>query len=634
LSGNPYTVIGVTPPNFSYPQPGIDLYVPVRANETTWNRASGGLSVVAKLRRGVSLEQAQRDLDAVSRALAEEYPGTNAELSAKARWLREELYGGNNIPLMLYTLFGAVAFVLMIACVNVANLLLARATGREREVAVRTAIGANRTRIMRQLLTESMVLAVFGGLAGLVLSIWGTQVLTTIVPQASAMPRDLGIDGRVIGFTTVIVILTGLLFGLAPALHASRADLTTLLGGRSGAHTRRRTRARAMLVVAQVALAAMLLIGGGLMIRSLQSLMSTDPGFEVENLLTVRVQLDASYNEQGKTLNFQQQALQQLQAIPGVQSAGAVDWVPLGGTNNFNDVSFGDRPLDQRENVGTVIVTPGYLETMGIVLERGRTLDPRDLRSSQGVALVNRALVQKYWSDRDPIGQRLLFTWEGGEKPYWRTIVGVVGDVRHGGLDEDQRTEVYVPWAQLPWNSTGMTFVLRTRGDPELLKDAAKKAIWSVDPNQAAYNDYSMRQILRESGSVVLARLMAGTLGLFGLLALLLAAIGLYGVISYGVAQRTYEIGVRAALGATRTDVIKLIVGQGLSLVGVGLVIGVAGAFAAVRVTASMLYGVSAYDRVAFIQAIVALVGVALLATLLPARRAARIDPAVALRSE
>jgi putative ABC transport system permease protein len=394
------------------------------------------------------------------------------------------------------------------------------------------------------------------------------------------------------------------------------------------------TRARATLVVAQVALAAMLLVTAGLMIRSLQTLMGRDPGFTVDNLLTMRVQLDAAYNEQAKSLRFQQQALENLRALPGVLNAGAVDWLPLDGTNNFNDVSFGDRPIEQRENVGTVIVTPGYLEAMNIQVQRGRTLDERDVRSAPGVVLVNRALASKYWGDRDPIGQRILFTWEAGQNPYWRTVVGVVDDVLHGGLDEEHRTEVYVPFAQLPWNSTGMSFAIRTRGDPLAIRDAAKSAIWSIDRNQAVYDDRSMERVVRESGSVVIARILAGALGLFGLIALLLAALGLYGVISYGVAQRTYEIGVRGALGATRADVLKLIMGQGLTLVVVGLVIGLAGAFAAVRITRSMLYGISAYDPTSFVQAIVALIGVAVLATMLPARRAARIDPSIALRAE
>jgi putative ABC transport system permease protein len=633
LSGSPYTVIAVLRPGFSFPQPGIELYVPVRANETTWNRSSGGLSVIAKMRQGVTIEQTQRDLDLVSADLAREYPGPNAELTAEVKSLRSELYG-ENLPLVLFTLFGAVAFVLMIACVNVANLLLARATGREREVAVRTAIGASRNRVIRQLLTESLVLAVLGGAAGLLLSILGSRLLLLVFPTDSSVPREIGLDPRVLGFTAGIALLTGVIFGLAPALHASRTDLTSLIGGRSGTQTRRRTRARATLVVAQVALAAMLLVTAGLMIRSLQTLMGRDPGFTVDNLLTMRVQLDAAYNEQAKSLRFQQQALENLRALPGVLNAGAVDWLPLDGTNNFNDVSFGDRPIEQRENVGTVIVTPGYLEAMNIQVQRGRTLDERDVRSAPGVVLVNRALASKYWGDRDPIGQRILFTWEAGQNPYWRTVVGVVDDVLHGGLDEEHRTEVYVPFAQLPWNSTGMSFAIRTRGDPLAIRDAAKSAIWSIDRNQAVYDDRSMERVVRESGSVVIARILAGALGLFGLIALLLAALGLYGVISYGVAQRTYEIGVRGALGATRADVLKLIMGQGLTLVVVGLVIGLAGAFAAVRITRSMLYGISAYDPTSFVQAIVALIGVAVLATMLPARRAARIDPSIALRAE
>ncbi len=634
LSGNPVTVIGVLPANQYFPHTGVQLYLPLHADETTWNRASGGLQVVSRLKPHITVDQAQRDLDAVSKQLATEFPGSNDELSAKLWPLREQLYGGSDVSVVLYTLFGAVGFVLLIACVNVANLLLARATGREREVAVRAALGASRRRVLNQLLTESLLLAILGGVGGILLSLWGVKLFTRLIPADSGLPTDFGLDWRVLTFTGAVTLFTGLLFGAAPALNAARTDLTSLIGGRSGAGTRRRARARATLVVAQVALAAVLLVSAGLMIRSLNSLLSTDPGFKPQNLLTMRTTLDAKYKSPEQTLAFQQQTLTRLRAVPGVTGAGAVDFLPLGGTNNYNDITFEDRRGEKPENVGTVIASPGYFNAMGIQLVKGRDFQDTDVRSAPGAVIVNRTFAQKYFGKREPIGERILVGWEAGRQPYWRTVVGVVGDVKHSGLDKEQRTEMYVPFAQLPWAANGMTFAVRTRSAPLTIVQPAQNAIWAVDPNQAIYELKTMERVVRDSGSVFIARLLAGALGIFGFIALLLAALGLYGVISYGVAQRTYEIGVRGALGATRADLTKLVMGQGLGLVGIGLGIGLLGALAATRVMASALHGVTARDPVTFAQAALTLVGVAVLATLLPARRAARIDPAISLRAE
>jgi predicted permease len=633
LSGNPYTIIGVLPAGFGFPHGNVQAYLPLRHNETTWNRASGGLQVLARVRSGVSIEQAQADLNSVSAVLAREYPSTNEELTARVRTLRQALFGNDQVPLIMYTLLAAVGFVLLIACVNVANLLLARATRREREMAVRTAIGASRARVLRQLLTESITLAFLGGVAGCILSLWGSRLLASAIPKDTAIPRDFSIDGRVLLFTLALTVLTGVIFGLAPALHAARTDLTSLMGSRSAAGTRQHRRRRAVLVVAQVALAAVLLVSAGLTIRSLTTLLRTDPGFDARNLLTMRVTLDAIYREPLQTLGFQQRVLEQLRALPGVEGVGAVDFLPLSGTSNFNDFTFEDRPSDKRENAGSVIASPGYLEAMGIQLVRGRTLQAQDVRGAPGVIVVNRAFAQRYWGSSDPIGKRVLISFDTRER-YWRTVVGVVGDVRHGGLHMEHRAETYVPYAQLPWAANIMTFVVRTRMDPLTLVNPVQNAIWSVDRNQAIYELRTMQRVVGDSQSVVIARMLAGALGIFGLMALLLAALGLYGVISFGVAQRTYEIGVRSALGATRADVLKLVLGQGLSLVIVGLGFGLLGAFAVTRTMSSMLHGVAARDPLTFAQTSLLLVAVAVLATLVPARRAARIDPAIALRSE
>jgi predicted permease len=466
------------------------------------------------------------------------------------------------------------------------------------------------------------------------LSLWGVKLFAQLIPPDAGLPTDFGLDWRVLAFTGAVTLVTGLFFGAAPALNAARTDLTSLIGGRSGAGTRRRARARATLVVAQVALAAVLLVSAGLMIRSLNGLLSVDPGFKPENLLTLRVNLDAKYNKPEQVLAFQQRALERMTAVPGVLGVGAVDFLPLGGTNNFNDVFFDGRTGEKPENIGTVISSPGYFNAMGIKLIKGRDFTATDVRSGPGAAIVNRRFVEKYFGKRDPIGQRILVGWEAGKQPYWRTVVGVVGDVKHGGLDKEQRTEMYVPFSQLIWANTGMTFAVRTRTDPLSIVQPLQNAIWSIDPNQAVYELKTMERVVRDSTSVFITRLLAGALGIFGFIALLLAALGLYGVISYGVAQRTYEIGVRGALGATRADLTKLVMGQGLGLVGIGLAIGLAGAFAATRVMSSALHGVTARDPVTFAQAALTLVGVAILATLIPARRASRIDPAISLRAE
>jgi predicted permease len=635
LSGNPVTIIGVMPADFSFPGPGIDLWTPVRADETTWNRGNGGLMVIGRRLPDTTLPQAQADLDAVSQRLAQEYPQSNQELSAHLQSLQTALYGGSQVSRVVTTLLSAVVFVLLIACVNVANLLVARGTGREREVAVRTAIGANRPRVLRQLLTESLLLALLGGVAGTVFALWGTRALPALIPEGGNLTRDFSIDGRVLAFTLLLTLLTGIAFGLAPALRTSRADLQQLLGGRSGRTTRARVRRRNLLVAAEVALALMLLVAAGLMVRSLSDLLARNPGFRSQNLLTLRVSLDASYATKEQVLSYQQQVLEKLRAVPGVTQAGAVDWIPLGGTNNFGDFRIEGSSSEKSENAGTVIVSPGYLAAMEIPLSRGRRFEDSDVRAAPGVVLINQTMAKRYWPDQDPLGERLQVSMDNGDpQPYLRTVIGIVGDVRHSGLDDEPRAEMYVPFAQLRWVINGMTFVLRTRQDPLTIGAAAQQAIWSVDRNQPVYDVRTMERLVRESGAVMLARVLAQALALFGLVALLLAALGLYGVISYSVAQRTWEIGVRSALGAEPGRVLALVLRQGMSVVALGLCIGLAGALALTRAMQSLLYDVSASDPLAFSIAALTLTGVALFATWVPARRASRVDPVIALRME
>jgi putative ABC transport system permease protein len=633
LSGNPHTIVGVMPESFSFPRPDVELWVPVRHDETTWARGNGGLQVLGRLNAGMTLEQAQRDMAAVSTRLAESYPATNAELSAHLTPLRQALYG-NQLFVALYTLFAAVAFVLLIASVNVGNLMLARATTREREVAVRAALGAGRRRVAAQLLTESLVLASLGGAGGALLAVWGTRALAAAIPEGSAIPPDFAVDKVVLAFTAVLALLSGIGFGIAPAIKAAQPDLTQLLGGRSGsASNRQRARRRNLLVVAEVALATMLLVSASLMIRSLSGLLATDPGFRTSDVLTFRVSLGARYTQSAQIAGFQRQVEEHIRALPGVQGVGAVDWVPLGGTNNFNDFRFEESPAQQ--SAGTVIVTPGYHDAMGIQLIQGRGIEERDVRAGPGVVVINSTMARRFWPDRSALGTRIRIGMDDGDaEPYWRTVVGVVGDVRHSGLDEQPRAEMYVPLAQLRWPLSGMTFVVRAEQDPLALVEPLRQAVWSVDPEQPVYQVRTMERLVDESSAVLIARILAGALALFGAVALLLAALGLYGVISYSVAQRTYEIGVRCALGADRRRVLALVMTQGMSLVATGLVFGLIGAFSMTRLMKSILFTVGALDPISFIFSAGALAAVAAAATSIPALRAARIDPVMALRAE
>jgi predicted permease len=484
--------------------------------------------------------------------------------------------------------------------------------------------------VLRQLLTESVLLGVLGGALGVLLAIWSARAMAAAIPEDAPFTRDFSIDAAVLAFAVLLSLGTGILFGLAPALHGARSNLNSLLVGRAGHQTRQRGRRRGLLVIAEVALALMLLVGAGLMIRSFARLVGTDPGFDADRLITMRVGLDSRFDSATTAHAYQRRVLNELRALPGVEHAAAVDWVPMGGTNNFNDFQIVGREGNQ--NAGNIFVTDGYLAAMGMPLLRGRDFTERDALAAPGVVIVNRTFAEKYFPGEDALGKQLHIGWDPGD--YVRTIIGITGDVRFGGLDQDPRAELYTPYMQMPWSMGGMTFVARTAGEPLALVEPMQRAIWSVDADQMIYDVRTMQRIVGESSSVLMGRILAVALGVFATLALTLAALGLYGVISYGVAQRTYEIGVRAALGAARADLLRMVLGQGLRLVVFGLLIGLVGAFALTRVMESLLFGVSATDPLTFAAVATLLVAVSAAASLIPALRAARVDPVTALRTE
>ncbi len=636
MNGRPATVIGVTRPDFAFPTSDVGAYMALRATPSTWPRSNGGLEVLARLQPGVDAGAAQRALDDVSRRLEEEYPRENRDLSAKVRPFRNALVGPD-LTKALYFLSGAVMLVLLIACVNVANLLLSRATEREREIAVRAALGAGRGRVVRQLLTEGLVLALAGGALGIALAALLVRVFPAMIPPDAELPRGFSLDWRVLVFGLVVTMLTGIAFSVLPALRATATDLSSLMGVRAARGGRRHRDRRSALVIVEVALAVILLVSTGLAMEGLTRLLETNPGFRPDHLLTARVPLDGPYRDTTQARLFQDRLLTEIRSTPGVEHASVVDFAPLSGTNNFNDIVVDGGDPAKAINVGTIMVGDSYLETMGIPLLSGRDVGHEDVRTATPVALVNRTLADRVFPGENPVGKRIRFTWEGGKTPTWRTIVGLYGDVRHGGLDTDknpQRMEVAVPIAQLPFNLGELGLVVRSQADPQTLVAALRRVVGSLAPALPLFEVHTMTSLIDRTSDVLLGRILASVLAVFGAIAILLAALGLYGVISYSVSTRTFEIGVRSALGADRAAVVQMIMGQGARLVVTGLVAGLVGAILTARVMRSLLHGVSPTDPVAFGLTVAVLLAVGALGSLLPALRASRIEPTEALRSQ
>jgi putative ABC transport system permease protein len=636
MNGRPATVGGVMRPDFEFPTSDVAAYLALRSTPATWNRSNGGLSVLARMKPGVDVATAQRDLDAVSLRLADEFPVSNKELSAKVKSFRSSL-AGPDFTKGLYLLSASVILVLMIACVNVANLLLSRATEREREIAVRAALGAGRVRVVRQLLTEGFVLALIGGIGGIAIAAVGVRVFPALIPADVELPRGFSLDWRVLAVGLVVTVVTGIAFSMLPALKATATDLNTLIGVRGSRGGRRQRDRRGALVVLEVALAVILLASTGLAIEALGRLVRTNPGFRPDHLLTARVPLDGIYRDTVPARQLQDRLLTEIRALPGVDNASLVDFAPLSGTNNFNDIYVEGGSQDKTINVGTIMVGPDYLQTMGIQLLRGRPIERQDVRGATPVVAVNRAFAEKLLKGVNPVGKRVLFTWEAGKTPTWRTIVGVYENVLHGGLDTDknpQRVELAVPIAQLPFTIGELGLVVRSRTDPEALAAALRRTVHAAAPTLPVFRVQTMTNLIDRTSDVLLSRILAWVLAVFGGIAMLLAALGLYGVISYSVTTRTFEIGVRAALGADRAAVVRMIMRQGVGLVVAGLLIGLAGALTTARVLRSLLHGVSATDPVAFAGTVVVLLSVGALASLLPALRASRIEPTEALKSQ
>ncbi len=632
INNRPRTVVGVMPPGFKFPDVA-DLWVPMALDTTMWTRNDHGLSAIARLKDGVTLEQARSEMVAVARHIEEQNPVTNEGLSLDVLNLRQALVGDYRQALLI--LLGVVGFVLLIACANVANLLLARTSARQKEMAIRAALGASRWRVIRQLITESLLLGVMGGGLGLVLAVWGLDLLLAAVPIEFPFWMKFNLDGRVLGFTTAVSLLTGIIFGVAPALQASKVDLNETLkeGGRSGTTDAGRRRLRSLLVVAEVALSLVLLVGAGLMMRSLLRLQQVNPGLNPKNVLTMTVSLpQAKYHEPEKQSAFFHQLLERVRALPGVEAAGAVSNLPLSGSNWGRSLTVEGRPVlsvGQAPFINHCVITPNYFRAMGIPLLMGRDFTEADAKDALKVTIVDERLAREYWPNDSPLGKRIRFGPPEDNEP-WHTIVGVVGEVRHARLDLVARESIYVPYLQIP--QRGMALTVRTATNPLSLAAAVRNQVRELDHDQPVANVMPMTEVV--SKSVWQPRLYTILFGVFAAVALILAAVGIYGVLSYAVTQRTHEIGIRIALGAQTRDVLILVLGHGLLLALTGVVIGLGAACALTRLMAGLLYGVSATDVVTYAGISGLLTGVALLACYIPARRATRVDPVIALRYE
>jgi putative ABC transport system permease protein len=634
LSGAAYTIIGVLPAGFSYPNEA-QLWRPIQIDPKQLNRGPHYLQVVGRLRSGVTIQQAQAEMSTIASHLAEQYPDKIAGHGVKLELLSDRVVG--NIGTALFVLLGAVGFVLLIACANVANLQMVRAGARQKEIAIRTALGAGRSRIIRQLLTESILLAVAGGGAGLLVAVWGVNSLVSLSTDTIPRVREIGIDGKVAFFTILVSLVTGVVFGLAPALQVSKPDLVDALkeSSRTTPGARHNT-LRSALVVTEVALSLVLLIGSGLMIRSFAKLNSVHPGFDPENVATMGVTLlRANYPDDTHVAATYSQLLEQLAAAPGVESVGATTELPLSGASTSDYFTIEGRPaIPKAEQPLTECrtVTPHFFESMRIPLLAGRDFTPTDTKQSPNVAVVNEVFARLFFPGEDPLGHRLNLQGQFRDP---LVIVGVVGNVRDFGLDEQPKPGIYYPYLQSPLFedlSRSLTLVIRTKSDPASLMESLRAEMLSMDKTLPVYSLKPMTEYLHDSLSR--RRFNMVLLSVFAAVALVLAAVGIYGVISYTVSQRTHEIGIRLAIGAHAGNILRLVIGQAMLLTIIGIALGLAASFALTRLLESLLFEVSATDPLTFAVIAVILTGVALAACFVPARRATKVDPMIALRYE
>jgi len=641
LDEESYTLVGVMPEAFRFvekadayivgpqavPEPPLNL-----GDDYESDRSTGYMKGIGRLRPGVSLESAREELDRIGRDLEAEFPNDQGLRTFIATPLRESLVGSVQGALLL--LLGAVGLVLLIACANVANLLLARATGRRKEIAVRTALGASTSRVVRQLLTESLALSAAGGLLGIAVAVLAMEPLRGFIPGNLPRAAEIAVDVNVLGFTLVVSILTGLLFGAAPALQSAATDVQSVIrsGARGASGGRSRARLRDSLVVVEIAIALVLLIGAGMTLRSLMELQSQELGFEPNRVLTMRFSLpQAKYDSDAKITAFYWRLFDEIGALPGVESTATVLGLPFSGTRaNFNYAIYGEDALPPgREHAANFqAVSPGYFDTLGIPLLAGRDFTRADSTDAPVVAIVNEALVRRHFPDGDPTTKALQL--DAGPDAAPVPIVGVVGDTRHFGYDREAGPHVYLSFEQMTFSFTSL--VIRTGGDPQELVASVRSKIFEIDPDQPVYRVQTLSGLMADS--VAQPRFNSGLLGAFAAVAVLLAAVGVFGVISYSVTQRTRELGIRMALGADAGNVMSMVLGHGALLVALGVASGLAVAVAVSRAAGSLWYGVSATDPLVFFVVPTILTAVALLATYVPARRATHVDPVIALRSD
>jgi putative ABC transport system permease protein len=640
LNNQSHTVVGVMSANSQFPvgfgymgkvlNEPIDLYVPLAARARETKRGNYSFFAIGRLKPGVTFEQARAEMTTIERRLELQYPDGNTGIGISLVPTQEQTV--KEIRPALLVLLGAVAFMLLIACANIANLLLARAASRQKEIAIRTALGASRMRVLRLLLSESLMLSLTGGGLGLLLAVWGTEALMTLAPDNIPRLNEVGVDARVFGFTLTVSLVTGIIFGLIPGLQAAKPNLNEDLKegtkGSMGSSAGKRT--RSVLVVMEVALSLVLLIGAGLMIKSFLRLQQTNLGFNPDKVLAMSLSLSRSrYPEDRQQAAFYQQALERIQSLTGVQSAAATTSLPLTLSISGSDFRIEGRPEPEAGKemiISTSSVSRGYFQTLGVPLLKGRDFTDRDNSDAPQTAIINNDLARIYFPNEDPIGKRITFT--DGES--WISIVGVIGDVKRLGLDTSAKPEVYFPFLQVP--SLSMSLVVRTTTEPLSLAGAVKSQIQMIDRDLPIDESKTMQQLLADSNSG--RRFNMLLLTVFAVVALVLAVVGIYGVMSYTVTQRTHEIGIRVAIGAQARDVFRMVIGQGMILAMIGIAFGLVGAFALTRLMTTMLFGVEPTDPATFVTIAVLLTAVALVACYIPGRRATKVDPLVALRYE